>query len=179
MRSCERTRRAGFTLLEVMAAVAVVGIVYIVVAGSAMQGLRTEGDASRRLRASLLADRVLSELELQMARGSALPPGETETTEEEFTIVVEVSPFDIASVLPEQTKKERDPARSATSFQVLSPGVHGGVAALLSIAVRVAWIEGTSEQEVTRQSFAFDLGAAAPLLEQIPPPPEPSREEEE
>jgi prepilin-type N-terminal cleavage/methylation domain-containing protein len=178
MRSCERSRRAGFTLLEVMAAVAVVGIVYIVVAGSAMQGLRTEGDASRRLRASLLADRVLSELELQQAGGSSLPPGETETTEGEFTILVEVSPFDVTSVLPKPTKEERAPARSAASFELLSPGLPGGVATLLSIAIRVTWIEGTSEEEVTRQSFAFDLGAAAPLLEQIPPPPEPAGEEE-
>jgi len=178
MRSCERSRRAGFTLLEVMAAVAVVGIVYIVVAGSAMQGLRTEGDASRRLRASLLADRVLSELELQQAGGSSLPPGETETTEGEFTILVEVSPFDVTSVLPKPTKEARAPARSAASFELLSPGLPGGVATLLSIAIRVTWIEGTSEEEVTRQSFAFDLRAAAPLLEQIPPPPEPAGEEE-
>ena len=178
MSSCERSRRAGFTLLEVMAAVAVVGIVYMVVAGNAMQGLRTEGDASRRLRASLLADRVLSELELQMAGGSALPPGEAETTEEEFTVLVEVSPFDIAPFIPDETGEKRAPARSAASFDLLSPGLPGGVAPLLSIAVRVAWIEGTREEEITRQSFAFDLGAAAPLLEQIPPPPKTPGEEE-
>ena len=34
-------------------------------------------------------------------------------------------------------------------------------------AIRVAWIEGISEQAVTRTSFAFDLEAAAPLLEEI------------
>jgi hypothetical protein len=35
-----------------MAAVAVLGLVYVVMARSAMQGLQIEGDASRRLRAS-------------------------------------------------------------------------------------------------------------------------------
>ncbi len=38
---------------------------------------------------------------------------------------------------------------------------------VLSITVRVAWTEGISEQQVTRDSFAFDLDAATPLLEAI------------
>ena len=169
MTPSERFSRGGFTLLEVMAAVAVLGLVYVVVARGAIQGLQTEGDASRRLRASLLADRVLNDLELNLAGGSAPALGETEANEEEFTVVVQVSPFDIASVLPEATGQGGEPASSTAALALLKPSVGEGLPTLLSIAIRVAWTEGISEQEVTRTSFAFDLEAAAPLLEAIQP----------
>lgn len=165
MRRCEGLPRGGFTLLEVMAAVAVLGLVYVVVARGAMQGLQIEGDAGRRLRASLLADRVLNDLELALAAGNAPALGETESSEEEFTIFVEVSPFDIGSLLPPQQEETR--ASSAEAMELLKPPVGGGLPALLSIAVRVSWLEGFRQEEVTRTTFGFDLGAAAPLLEQI------------
>jgi len=167
MRPSERFRSGGFTLIEVMAAVAVLGLVYVVVAGAAMQGLRTEGDASRRLQASLLADRALNDLELNLAGGSAPALGETETSEEDFTVVVQVSPFDLGSLLQSAPGQERAPANSTAVAGLLAPPVRGGVPILLSIAVRVTWTEGIAEQEVTRSSFALDLEAAAPLLEQI------------
>ena len=168
MRPSERAPGAGFTLLEVMAAVVVLGLVYVVVAQGAMQGLQTEGDASRRLRASLLADRVLSGIELGLVQGSAPPMGESETSEGEFTVVVEVDPFDLATLLEGATEQGQGPERSTSEFELLDPS-RGGVPAILSIAVRVIWTEGISEQEVTRESFAFDLEAAAPLLATIQP----------
>jgi prepilin-type N-terminal cleavage/methylation domain-containing protein len=166
MKLDERSRRLGFTLLEVMAAVAVLGIVYVVLARGAMQGLQIEGDAGRRLRASLLADRILNDLELELAAGSAPRVGESETSEEEFAVVVEVSPFDVASILP-ATEEGEASAAPTSSKELLAPSRRGGVPTLLSITVRVAWIEGVSEREVTRTSFAFDAEAAAPLLEGI------------
>jgi prepilin-type N-terminal cleavage/methylation domain-containing protein len=167
MNLSDRLPRAGFTLLEVMAAVAVLGLVYVVVARVAIQGLQTEGDASRRLRASLLADRALSDLELELAGGAAPRVGETETSEEEFTVVVEVSPFDIGSILQDEGgESQRAPAPTST-LQLLSPSARGGIPTLLSIVARVTWIEGVSEREVTRTTFVFDAEAAAPLLEGI------------
>ncbi len=168
MKRADRLPRAGFTLLEVMAAVAVLGLVYVVVARVAIQGLQTEGDASRRLRASLLADRALSDLELELAGGAAPKVGETETTEEEFTVVVEVSPFDIGSVLQEGAGADQRPGAQTSTLELLSPTARGGIPTLLSIHARVKWIEGVSEREVTRTSFVFDAEAAAPLLEGIP-----------
>jgi len=165
MRGCERFRRAGFTLLEVMAAVAVLGLVYVVMARTTMQGLQTEGDASRRLQASLLADQVMSDLELSLAGGSAPALGETEASEGDFTVFVEVSPLDVPSLLP--TEQEKGAAGFTSALELLKPPVGGGVPPLLSIAIRVAWLEGFREEEVTRSSFAFDLEAAAPFLEQI------------
>jgi prepilin-type N-terminal cleavage/methylation domain-containing protein len=171
--------KVGFTLLEVMAAVAVLGLVYVVVARVAIQGLQIEGDASRMLRASLLADRALSDLELALAGGDAPRVGETETQEEDFTVVVEVSPFDLGGILPEEAEADRQPAFPPSTLQLLSPTTGGNVPTLLSIVARVSWVEGVSERKVTRTSFVFDAEAAAPLLEGIAElEEEPAREEE-
>jgi len=166
MRHSEPLRRAGFTLLEVMAAVVVLGLVYVVVARGAMQGLQTEGDASRRLRASLLADRILNGMELSLAQGSAPTLGQTETIEDEFTVVTEVDPFDVATLLEDATLQGGEPVGSTSELELLKP-TRGGTPMVLSITVRVAWTEGISEQQVTRDSFAFDLDAATPPLAAI------------
>ena len=60
-------RDGGFTLLEVMAAVAILAIAYISLGSGGMQGLQHEGEARRKLQASLLADSVLSEIEAGIA----------------------------------------------------------------------------------------------------------------
>ena len=119
MNPCERRRSPGFTLLEVLAAVAVLGIVYVVVAQGAIEGLQTQGDAGRRLRASLLADRTLSELELAVAAGAAPEIGETQASEEDFAVVVEVAPFDLAGLLAEQVSYHHDRQILRQSFQVV------------------------------------------------------------
>ena len=61
--------RGGFTLIEVLAAVALLGILYAVLARVAIEGLRAEGDSERRLEASLLADERVNDLV-----GAPLPP---------------------------------------------------------------------------------------------------------
>ena len=58
-----RNSRLGFTLLEVLGAVAVLGIWYFVLATIATDGLLKEGQSLRKLRAGLIADRMLAELE--------------------------------------------------------------------------------------------------------------------
>ena len=65
----------GFTLLEVLAAVAILGIWFVVLASVGIQGLRAEGTNERRIRASLLADTILSEdLSVRRARfNTAIP----------------------------------------------------------------------------------------------------------
>jgi prepilin-type N-terminal cleavage/methylation domain-containing protein len=168
-----RSRR-GFTLLEVLAAVAVLALVYTALARAAMQGLAHEGDASRRLRASLLADQALAEVEAQLAAGVAPTPGITELEEEEFAISVEVRPFDLgafaleageaaAAVLGEPTGVEG--ARpDGPSFQLLT-AQPGAPAPLFEIDVRVRWLEGSFEQEATRTSFAADPARVSAALE--------------
>ncbi len=87
----------GFTLLEVLAAVAILGMLFSVLAGVAVTGLRAEGINLRRIRASLVADNLLSELEAQMLAG-VYPEESSEQSEHkesltQFTIQVDVKPL--------------------------------------------------------------------------------------
>jgi prepilin-type N-terminal cleavage/methylation domain-containing protein len=87
------SRQRGFTLLEVLVAVALLGLVVSVLAGSAIQGMSYEGDAARRMRASLLADRALWQVEAALKLGAPPQPSHEESQEgEEFGISVDVQP---------------------------------------------------------------------------------------
>jgi prepilin-type N-terminal cleavage/methylation domain-containing protein len=155
---------AGFTLLEVMAAVAVVAIVFTTLARVANQGVQSEGISKRRLEASLLADEVLSDLEDQMAAGMAPEIGKTETEEGPFAVVVDVTPFDLASVIPESV--EDTASESGSSEPDQPPAAPGPAAsAVREIEIEVTWIEGVDEFRVTRSSFGLDLASIQPLLD--------------
>lgn len=160
-----RPGHAAFTLLEVLAAVAVVGLVYWVLFAMAIDAVGAEGDAQRRLRASLLADRALGEVEGLLAGGIAPQIGRTESEEDPYRIEVEVAPFgleEVAARIAEQRKAEKRGSRVAEPALLVAPS--RGPAPLLSIAVRVSWQEGSREADVRRTSFAFDPVAAAPIL---------------
>jgi prepilin-type N-terminal cleavage/methylation domain-containing protein len=164
-------RRRGFTLLEVLASVAVLAIVYTVLAGSAMQGLANEGESYRRLKASLLADRQLAAIEASLAQG--VPElGVTEGEEDEFTIAVETRPFDLAGLAA--AAQETEGVRGArptggeavgggVPFQLLVPPRDGTPPPLVEIQIAVRWLEGNQEQMVTRTTFAYDQRVVAPL----------------
>lgn len=179
-----RTDRRGFTLLEVLVAVALLGLVVSVLARSAIQGLGYEGDASRRLRASLLADAALWRIEADLKLGAPPKPLEQSEEIEEFRVAVEVQPL--------------DPAQSVLGALLVPPANAGGGDAppalnpadpnapplpLFQILVRVSWIEGLQELAVTRTTFAYDGSVVAQALgageegqegqpEQAPTPPE-------
>src|SRR5262247_3649626 len=82
--------QAGLTLLEVLGAVALLAILYTVLAKNAIEGLRSEGESRRRLEASLLADERLAEIELKLASGASPPTGHDEEEREGFRVVTEV-----------------------------------------------------------------------------------------
>jgi prepilin-type N-terminal cleavage/methylation domain-containing protein len=173
-------RRGGFTLLEVMAAVLVLGLVYTALSTAAMEGLRSEGISRRRTQASLLADRWLSELEMQLALGQVPESGEQEEDVENFRIGVRVAPYDPTPLLeaieraekerglpvkrlagPAQTRMPTAPAAGAAGqapqIQTLfEPPRAGQEGRLRRIDVWVAWQEGDEEERVTRTTFAFD-----------------------
>jgi len=164
-RSPRRAARAhaGFTLLEVLVAVAVFGLLFTVLTGIAMQGLRAEGESGRELRASLLADRALAELETNLDLGVAPPLGREEQEEEEFLVEVEVAAFDLD--LPEaKPRGTRARGEGSPSGTLLGGGPGSAASPLRRIDVRVHWSEGVFEREVRRTSFALDAEAAAPLL---------------
>lgn len=155
MRRAER----GFTLLEVLAAVAILGILYTTLVGVAMQGLQAEGTSRRRLEASLIADRQLAELDLQLDTGVVPPIGEEDTEQGDFRITLSVEPFDL--VLPglEDERGQNAPLLSDVTADKTTP--------LRVIRIVVSWPEGDVEQQVVRTTFGFDastvdLNALAP-----------------
>lgn len=179
-----RAAAPGFTLLEVLVAVAVLGLVYVTVARIAIQGMQSEGDASRRLEASLLADRALAELETQLAQGTAPPLGEQTREEAGYRLEVAVEPFSAESlglggVLAEleppsrAEDAERRPGEGrvdrdeAPPLALLEPPQRGARPALLQVRVRVAWQDAAHERSVTRTTFALDREVAASRLESV------------
>jgi hypothetical protein len=158
-----------------MAAVVVLAVFGTLLAEQAMQGMRYEGDARRRMRASLLADRALWQVEAGLKLGAPPQPKQEETqTEDGFQVRVDIQPLDLAQLglaPPAETPGEAaSPAASAGALPL----------PLYHVSVRVAWIEALVEQAVTRTTFAYDGTAVAQALgtagEQQPegeaPPPE-------
>jgi hypothetical protein len=149
-----RAGREAFTLLEVLAAVAILGIWFSVLASVAIQGQRSEGENVRRIRASLLADKVLSDLELGFDRGDF--PDETgdEFERGDFHVSVESLPLTALEL-----------AEVDEAFLGILEGELAALAVdLHMIVIRVSWIEGTGEEEVTRVTYGWD---SAPLFEQL------------
>jgi hypothetical protein len=163
----------------VLASIAVLALVYTALARAAMQGLAHEGDASRRLQASLLADQVLGEIEGQLAAGVAPPAGRTETEQEDYAVSVEVRPFDLGAfaLAAAENVAERRGAPSVgqapqpaggPALQLLT-AAPGAPSPLFEIEIRVRWLEGNDEQEVTRTSFGADPTAVAAALGGLEP----------
>ncbi len=154
-----RSGPSAFTLLEVLAAVAILGIIYIVLADVTMQGLFAEGRAKRRLEASLKADRHLSDLELQLEAGVVPPLGPLPEIEEDgFQVAGEVRVF--ALPLPPESDGIPEPAGSTGSAGVLD--------ALREIELSVSWEEVQEEQRVVRVTYALDSAAIAVSPEGAP-----------
>jgi type II secretory pathway pseudopilin PulG len=153
-----RARRAGaFTLFEVMAAVLVLGMLYTVLANAAMQGLYSEGETRRRLEASLIADRALAEIELQLSLGQTPPSGSAEQEEDPYLVSVTVQPFDPTVLLVPPEPGEAAPRASAQPTEtLLAPPSSGSEGRLRRIDVRVSWPESGQERSVGRTTFAFD-----------------------
>jgi prepilin-type N-terminal cleavage/methylation domain-containing protein len=152
---------SAFTLLEVLAAVAILGVLYVVLADVAIQGLRAEGRSRRRMEASLVADRALSEIEIEIEAGGVPEFGHLPETEEDlFRIAVEVRPYSIPLL---------GGAADAGS-DTAAPSEGGALASLREIEVTVTWDEGVDELQVVRTTYAFDAAAASgQLLEATTP----------
>ena len=178
-RRCRRRAKLGrsaFTLFEVLAAVAILGILYTVLARLAMDGLRHEGEAERRMRASLVADQVLAELEHGFLAGIAPPIATSESEKDEFTIRTEVRALDLtgfaASLAPPGTEGTPAAARVAPDLPAMLVPPPAGAPPLLEIEVVVSWIEGVAELETRRLTYGFDAAAVTPILEVLGAPEE-------
>src|SRR5262245_29556879 len=161
-----RDASAGLTLLEVLGAVALLGILYTALAGNAANGLRSEGESRRRLAASLLADDRLAELELSLASGTAPTVGTEEKEVEGFSVSTEVRPFQLPARKEEPhaeptslaAKRAAERAKDAPSL-FAPPRSPTAPSALLSVDVVVRWKDGVFEREVRRTTYAVDASA--------------------
>ena len=176
--SAREQRLQAFTLLEVMAAVLVLGLLYSALATAAIRGLRSEGVSRRKVEASLIADRFLADLEAQLALGEIPKSGVEEEDVDIYRVGVSVQPFDPTPILEaiEAVEKERGiehKPRSASRDQpnsmelggenpsapaedLLAPPRTGQDGRLRRIDVSVTWQDGEREETVTRTTFAFD-----------------------
>jgi prepilin-type N-terminal cleavage/methylation domain-containing protein len=171
-------RTAGFTLIEVLAAVAILGVSYTVLSRQGIEGLIWEGEADRLLRASLVADRFLADLETAQQLGAAPPVGHLEQEIDEFQVVVDVVPFEPPPGLLPEPGLARAPAGGA---QAAAPGAllaprNGEASFLRTIELAVRWHDGRAERSLRRTTFVLDVAAVAPLLAAAglggePPPP--------
>ncbi len=148
----------GFTLLEVMAAVAVMAMAFIVLAQANIQGIMAEGSARQRLEAARLADRTMQELEIKLISGSLpLEEGIEEEEEPPFIIETEIALFEldlpeVPNALGETSEIETEPDSAIQALETLSERED----ILHWIQVRVIWGEGVFERAVTRTTFGYD-----------------------
>lgn len=173
-------RTRGFTLIEVLAAVLVLGVLYTVLAGVAIEGLRAEGASKRRIEASLLADQILADLEDQIAVGSVPPVGLEEREADVFDLTIAVRELDPAVLVPPEPPDSERELRREGSFSLFETG-GTQPSRLREIEVRVDWLEGDRELTVQRISYAFDTTGLEDFFPEAGQPPgeAPGAEEDE
>src|SRR5262245_33017980 len=169
-----RDASAGLTLLEVLGAVALLGILYTALAGNAANGLRSEGESRRRLAASLLADDRLAEFELSLASGTVPTAGTEEEEVEGFSVSTEVRPFQLPArkeephAEPTSLAAKRAAERTKDAPSLFAPPRNPTApSVLLSIDVVVRWKDGVFEREVRRTTYAVDASAVEAAFEAL------------
>ena len=164
-----RNSDAGFTLFEVLGAVAILAIVYTTLSGVAMQWLRSEGESRRILEASLIADLEVSEFELELDTGVAPELGITQSENEDgLTLTWEVTPLETkifkTAVEQEQERNAKNPATQSLPVPTAQTGAADTLTPpFLRLELRVSWFEAGAERSVTRTLFAVDEDAASKL----------------
>ena len=142
------------TLLEVLGAVVILGLVGVSVITSSMDSSLDAAHARDLLTASLLADDALAELETRAAAGG-IPLGTQETERDGFRIAVTTAAADVGALLAARQAGDRE-LGPATLFQ--EP--RSGRPALLELRVDVSL---SGEVVTQRTSFAFDPTASSEL----------------
>ncbi len=164
-------RSNAFTLIEVMAAVFILGLFVASISAILTQAQRQEGDARRRARAAAYADRLLAEVDESVLRGAALTPGSRETREEDLSATTTIAAFDPAALLPPGAEPE--PGASGRAEPTPSGWLAGPNAKtappILEVAIRVSWdgapVDAETQQPyaVRRRSFALNPAALETL----------------
>jgi hypothetical protein len=135
----------------VLAAVALLAILYTVLARVAIEGLRAEGDSQQRLDASMIADERMFELEIPTG-GISPPLGRSETQLGDYTLTLAVAPF--------QPPAEWDVGEAEGYTPLIFAAPPAGSAGVLRTAqLTVSWLEADGERHITRTTYLIDNGA--------------------
>ena len=153
-------RLEAFSLLEVLAAVAILAIWYVVIAAMATDGLRKQGISNRLLEASEIAGQLITEIEATTVQGIAPELRDDESEEGEFFIRVLVVPFGFGMSEPIGDNGGGGSESAPGMQQLLTTAMPGMSQHLVSINVSVSWEEGPDVRTVHRTSYAFDLSSA-------------------
>ena len=158
------SRTRGFTLIEVMGAVLVLGLLFTWLASVAMVGLRSEGTDRRRADAELLADLELTTIEALVTAGQMPKDGRSERDEEPYRVQLEVVPTDVLSLLPAPLAKDIAQNSDPRAPSVLHDA--RGESRVRRVSVVVEWDEAGEPAQVERTTYAYDKSA---LAEFFPP----------
>ncbi len=161
----EPTRKqAGFTLFEVLGAVAIMGISYVMLATIALQSVRAIGESQRRIEASLLADERLAEIELAAEIGQLIEFRDEELDEEPFLVRIEI--LDMEENYGNTTGHVDDSTDLIGFLAAESIGPFAEhrnsnwlLGYLREVHITVSWMEGIEERALTRTAFIFDQQA--------------------
>lgn len=161
-----RSANPGFTLLEVLAAVAVIGVAFTSLAAWNIEGLRAESLAHGRLEASIVADYVLSELEAELAAGAVPPVGRVEREQDGHAVLLEVEPLPLAlEPLPATNGRPATaPGAAARPTLLAAPGSRAQTPLRL-VRISVSIGDAETGDHVVRETFAFDAASVASLLD--------------
>lgn len=152
----------GFTLLEVLAAVAILGIWYVILAAVAIGGLRAQGESQRRLEASFLADEAIAEIEAGLNSGNAPDEEVKEYERDDYVVRIEVLSYSLDLPPLESGSSSASAAPNSGAATLAVTNLLGGAGAsgespLRSVHIEVSWTEGYDERSVIRDTYAFDL----------------------
>jgi hypothetical protein len=149
----------GFTLFEVLGAVSLLAIVYMLLASVTFQGLRSEAHSQRILKASMLADLELGEFEAKIDQGEVPELGITEGEEDEdgFVVTWEVTALEA----PSRIEGARLPSKEEVAIfdAVFTPAPESDPP-FVQVQLTVSWRAAGQERKVTRTTFAVDHAAA-------------------
>lgn len=155
----QSSRTCGFTLIEVMGAVLVLGLLFTWLASVAMVGLRSEGTDRRRADADLLADLELTMIEASVSAGQMPEDGRSERDEEPYRVLVEIAPIDVLTLLPAALAKDLAQARDPRAPSVLHD--ERGESRVRRVWVVVEWDEAGEPAQVERTTWAYDKAELA------------------
>jgi len=157
-----RSRQTGFTLIEVLGAVAVMGISYVLLATSAIQSLRFIGESQRRIDASLIADEELAEIELSVELGQLVDLRDEEFEQDPFVVRIEI--LDMSELYVADAGGNSPDLIDYLATEAAGPfaeyrNSNWLLGYLREVHISVRWQENADEIEVTRTAFIYDQQA--------------------